>query len=97
MRHGPQHSRRCGFIRAPKTDLVCYFYDPFEGPVVAAVATRLMAYHEQYGARIIVIYIDPQHRETFEQTGKFTILDETPNALVLTTPLEGGEAAIDLP
>jgi SAM-dependent methyltransferase len=81
----------------PKTDLVCYFYNPFEGPVVAAVATRLVAHHEQCGSRIIVIYVDPQHREIFEETGKFTILDETPNALVLTTPLEAGEATIDLP
>jgi len=32
----------------------------------------LVAHHDS-GYRILVIYLDPRHREVFEQTGKFAI------------------------
>jgi SAM-dependent methyltransferase len=69
----------------PKSNLVCYFYNPFGPPVMAAVATRLIAHHDQFGYRIIVIYVDPQHREIFEESGKFRIYNEAGNTVVLTT------------
>ena len=56
----------------PKSNLVCYFYNPFGPPVMTAVAARLIAHHDQFGYRIIVIYVDPRHREIFEESGKFT-------------------------
>jgi hypothetical protein len=55
---------------------------------MAAVAARLMARHEEFGYRIIIIYVDPRHREIFEKTSKFVILDETTHTLVLTTQPE---------
>src|SRR6266481_1386664 len=69
----------------PKSDLVCYFYNPFGPPVMAAVAARLAAHHANYGYRIIIIYVDPRHRQTFEQTQKFGVLDDSPAFLILTT------------
>ncbi len=69
----------------PKSDLVCYFYNPFGPPVMAAVAARLAAHHANYGYRIIIIYVDPRHRQTFEQTQKFAVLDDSPAFLILTT------------
>ena len=92
----PPEITRCGVVRSihgdaasfepPKSDLVCYFYNPFERPIMAVVAARLMARHDQFGCRIIIIYVDPRHREIFEETGKFEILDQSPHFLVLTTP-----------
>lgn len=86
----------CGKVRSvhgdaalfepPKSNLVCYFYNPFEAPVMAAVAARLVAHHDEFGYRIIVIYVDPQHREIFEKSGKFAIYYETADIVVLTTP-----------
>jgi hypothetical protein len=69
----------------PKSDLVCYFYNPFGPPVITAVADRLAAHHHDYGYRIIIIYVDPRHREAFERTRKFVVFDETSGTLILTT------------
>ena len=72
-------------FKPPKSNLVCYFYNPFGPPVMAAAAARLIAHHDQFGYRIIVIYVDPQHREIFEESGKFTIYNEAGNTVVLST------------
>jgi len=77
----------------PKSDLVCYFYHPFGPPVMAAVAARLGAHHAEDGYRIIIIYVDPRHREIFEQTQKFVVLDESPEILILTTVQKPNERA----
>jgi hypothetical protein len=45
----------------------------------------LAAHHKHYGYRIIIIYVDPRHREVFERTGKFAVLDQTSGTLILTT------------
>ncbi len=68
----------------PSSNLVCYFHNPFGPPVLSKVVARLEA-HRDSGYRILVIYLDPRHREIFERTGKFAIFDETPSTLVLTT------------
>jgi hypothetical protein len=41
-------------LEPPKSDLVCYFYNPFGPPVMAAVAARLAAHHTNYGYRSIL-------------------------------------------
>ena len=78
---------RCGDAGSfplPPSNLVCYFHNPFGPPVLSKVVARLEA-HRDSGYRILVIYLDPRHREVFERTGKFEIFDETPDTLVLTT------------
>ncbi|HWX33984.1 MAG TPA: class I SAM-dependent methyltransferase [Steroidobacteraceae bacterium] len=79
----------------PKSDLVCYFYNPFGAPVMGPVAERLVAHHEQNGYRVIIIYVDPRHRKIFEETGKFAILNETPQTLILTTRPQASPGAAD--
>jgi SAM-dependent methyltransferase len=80
----------------PRSDLVCYFYNPFGAPVIEAVAARLAAHHERFGFRVIVVYVDPRHAEIFKKSGKFVAQDKNPRALVLTThPPSGAAAAPD--
>jgi hypothetical protein len=69
----------------PKSDLVCYLYNPFGPPVLSKVVWRLISHREDHGYRVIVIYVDPRHRGAFEETGKFVVLDESPQVLILTT------------
>jgi len=83
-------------LELPKSDLVCYFYNPFGPPVITQVAARLMSHYELHGHRVIIIYHDPRHREVFESTKIFAILDQTGDTLVLTTPLQGGFDAAKL-
>ena len=78
----------------PKSDLVCYFYNPFDPPVITAVADHLAAHHQDFGYRIIIIYSDPRHRKVFERTQKFVVLDETPATLILTTVQEPADQEI---
>lgn len=71
---------RCGdaaSLPLPRSNLVCYLHNPFGPPVLLKVVARLEA-HRDSGYRILVIYLDPRHREVFERTGKFIIFDETP-------------------
>ena len=71
----------------PPSNLVCYFHNPF-GPAVLSKVVRRLEAHRDTGYRILVIYLDPRHREVFEQAGKFAIFNETASTLVLTsTPI----------
>jgi hypothetical protein len=76
----------------PPSDLVCYFHNPFGPPVLSEVVARLEA-HCEIGYRVLVVYLDPQHRDIFEQTGKFAVLDETPSTLILTAARAGHREA----
>ena len=74
----------------PPSDLVCYLYNSFKSKVLTSVVQRLSA-HAGNGYRIIVIYVNPVHREVFDQSGVFTVMAEPPKekwlpgAVVLTT------------
>lgn len=90
----PKSAMRAGGIRSvcedagsfdlPRTNLVCYFYDPFGPPIMRRVLTRLMA-HAKNGFDVKVIYINPHHRAIFEETGQFSILTESETMLVMAT------------
>jgi len=69
----------CGdaaFFSLPAANLVCYFHNPFGPPVLSQVVPRLEA-HCANGYRVLVIYLDPRHREIIERSGKFAVLVET--------------------
>jgi hypothetical protein len=70
----------------PRSNLVCYFYNPFGPPVMAAIVSRLISHYEQSGCEIVVIYVDPRHRDVFEQTGRFAVLNETDDFVTLHAP-----------
>ena len=91
----PRNETHAGMVRSihddasayepPRSDLVCYFYNPFGAPVMERVAMRLAELHERYGYRVIIIYVDPRHPDIFEKTTKFAILTNSPDVAVLTT------------
>ena len=96
----PEDQLHCRSIRSilddamafvlPPSELVCYLYNSFESKVLTSVVQRLAA-HAGNGYRIIVIYVNPVHREVFDQSGAFTVIAElpeekwSPGAVVLTT------------
>ena len=96
----PADQLHCHFIRSiledatafvlPPSDLVCYLYNSFESELLTSVVQKLAA-HAGNGYRIIVIYMNPVHREVFDQSGVFTVMAEPPEekwssgAVVLTT------------
>lgn len=77
--------RDVGSYELPRSDLVCYFYNPFGPPVIQEVAARLAALHALHGYQVIVIYVDPRHLDAFEKTGAFVVIDSASDALILTT------------
>lgn len=89
----PSHLNRAGALSCicsdatefelPESDLVCYFYNPFGPTVLGPLAERLAAHRTVRGRRVIVIYVDPQHREVFERTGGFETIRSEPPVLVL--------------
>jgi SAM-dependent methyltransferase len=74
-----------GTFKLPQSDLLCYFYNPFGPPVLEAVAARLVAHTERYGYRVIVIYVNPRHRGIFDKTGKFLVMHDAADVVVLTS------------
>jgi predicted RNA methylase len=71
-------------VELPRGDLVCFFNNPFGPPVISRVAERLVKHHRDRGCRILVIYVDPRHRDVFERCGIFRLLDETQDAVIFT-------------
>ena len=71
-------------VELPRGGLVCYLNNPFGPPVIYRVAERLVKHHRDHGCRILVIYVDPRHRNVFERCGIFTLLDETQDAVIFT-------------
>lgn len=54
----------------PKSNLVCYLYNPFAPPVLDAVLEKLIA-HRREGFEVYAIYINPKHLDAFQKTGAF--------------------------
>jgi predicted RNA methylase len=79
----------CGDAAAfapPRDNLVCYLYNPFGPPIISQVARRLASHWADTNCRVIVIYVDPPHRAAFEETGRFVVVEDSPDLLILTTP-----------
>ena len=72
-------------VGLPTGNLVCYFNNPFGPPIISRVAERLLAHHRDHGCHIVIIYVEPRHRDVFERCGVFRILDETQDTVVFTT------------
>jgi hypothetical protein len=86
-----------GAFEPPRSNLVCFFYHPFGPPVMEAVATRLAELHTRHDYRVIIIYVEPRHREVFEKTAEFVVLNKAPGVLVLTTDEEVATGAAAAP
>jgi len=91
----PAHLKRAGAIvslcrdavahELPDSDLVCYFFNPFDAPIMMQVAERLAAHHARTGHRVIVIYLFPRHRTAFERRGFRVLRHDDPGVLILST------------
>lgn len=54
----------------PKSNLVCYLYNPFAPPVLDQVLEKLIA-HRREGFDVYAIYINSKHLDAFQKTGAF--------------------------
>ena len=89
IRYGEVTNPHCdaASFQPPKSNLVCYFYNPFEPPIMAAVAARLISHYEQSGSKIIVIYVDPRYRDISSRQEDFRCsMNETDDFVVLHAP-----------
>ncbi len=66
----------------PTGNLVCYFYNPFHGPVLTRIVEKLIA-HLDAGKQVSVIYIDPVHRDVFEASNRFVVTNSGPQGITL--------------
>ena len=59
----------------PRGDLVVYLYNPFGGPVLAAMLAALRA---EPGREVALLYHTPLGREIVDADGGFTVVEELP-------------------
>lgn len=52
----------------PEVPLVCYFYNPFQWPIMEQVASRLGASSKSCQRDIYVVYVQPEHRDVFDKS-----------------------------
>lgn len=69
----------------PKSNLVCYLYNPFEPPVLTEVVRRLAEHHRRHGFRVIVIYVDPRHRDVLLQFRSLRVDRESAQMIIAST------------
>jgi SAM-dependent methyltransferase len=53
-------------LPVPAGPLVCFFYNPFDGPVMTRVLTNLAAAHRSEPRRLVVAYRNPESAGVFE-------------------------------
>jgi len=80
----------------PASNLVCYFYDPFDEPIVSRIAERLIAHQKQRGYEVIVVYANPRHLNSFQRGGAFHVTAQTASEAVLTIDIDRGAAALEM-
>ena len=71
----------------PDTSLVCYFYNPFDQPVMQTVANKLASSLKGNQRDIYIIYIDPQHRALFDSEGYWDIMKDNQFYIIYRTNL----------
>jgi len=64
-------------FRIPEGSLVCYFYNPFQRPIMSAIASRL---HESMNTqrREIYVYVQPEYRDLFDMSDAWTCYIDDP-------------------
>ncbi len=63
--------------RLPETPLVCYFYNPFDQPVMQIVLDKLAASLKERSREIYIIYIHPEYRSLLDSNDYWKIIDES--------------------
>ena len=73
----------------PDTPLVCYFYNPFDRVIMSTVVEKLVASLLKAPREIFIIYLQPKHRELFEDSGYWRVVREEGVMLVLRAHFPG--------
>jgi predicted RNA methylase len=60
----------------PDTPLVCYFYNPFGATIMQSVVNELAASYNAKKRDIYVIYVHPEHRTIFDESGLWDVVME---------------------
>jgi len=60
----------------PDTPLVCYFYNPFGTTIMQSVVNKLTASYNAMKREIYVIYVHPEHRAIFDESGLWHVVME---------------------
>jgi SAM-dependent methyltransferase len=71
--------------RVPNLPLVCYLYNPFQRPVLAQMVSTLCASIEACRRDVYVIYVQPEYRDVFEQSGMWARNMQEPLYIVYRT------------
>lgn len=70
-------------FQMPKSNVVCYLYNPF-GPAVLDAVVRKMTTHASHGYKVLVLYFDPEHLSVFERAGFTVHRTDQPNLVILS-------------
>jgi len=72
--------------RLPGNPLVCYFANPFDQVIMEVVVGRLVESLREIPRELYVIYLNPEHRIIFDNSGLWDVISE--NDLDVTSALE---------
>ena len=64
-------------FEVPPNPLVCYFYNPCSAEILARVISRLEKSWMSEPRDILAIYLDPRHRQLFEESGRWARVGTT--------------------
>ncbi|MCH6584973.1 MAG: class I SAM-dependent methyltransferase [Proteobacteria bacterium] len=63
--------------RLPGNPLVCYFYNPFDQVIMEVVVGRLVESLREIPREIYVIYLNPENRMLFDNSGLWDVISES--------------------
>lgn len=81
-------------FEVPNAPLVCYFYNPFQKPILARVASRLCASMEACQRDIYVVYVQPEHRDVFDNSEIWISYIEDPLFVIYRSRCRNDEGTI---
>ena len=76
----------------PTEPLVCYFYNPFQMPIMETLSQRLISSSRSHSRDLYVIYVHPQHRVIFDSKKEWTRCVDRSGFVIYKSP--GGMARI---
>jgi len=63
--------------KLPGNPLVCYFYNPFDQVIMELVVGRLVESLREIPREMYVIYLNPEHRKLFDNSGLWDVISES--------------------
>jgi hypothetical protein len=65
------HCRDATEVGIPGGDLVCYFYNPFDGAILEKVLQKIEASWKRSPRDLVLVYRNPVHADVFERFSHF--------------------------